>query len=81
MYDDFHAADRWSKKQVHVQYQALIVAIATRPFLFAPIGLLCLLVSAKLTAERRFTAPAAGVLALGALAGAAVAVGFTQPLY
>ena len=58
-----------------------IVAIATRPFLFAPIGLLCLLVSAKLTAERRFTAPAAGVLALGALAGAAVAVGFTQPLY
>jgi len=30
MYDDFYAADRWSKKQVHVQYQALIVAIATR---------------------------------------------------
>src|SRR5438874_6811728 len=30
MYDNFHAADRWSKKQVHVQYQALIVAIATR---------------------------------------------------
>ena len=58
-----------------------IVAIATRPFLFAPIGLLCLLVSAKLTAERRITAPAAGVLALGALAGAAVAVGFTRPLY
>jgi len=58
-----------------------IVAIATRPFLFAPIGLLCLLVPAKLTAERRITAPAAGVLALGALAGAAVAVGFTQPLY
>ena len=42
---------------------------------------LCLLVSAKLTAERRITAPAAGVLALGALAGAAVAVGFTRPLY
>jgi len=58
-----------------------IVAIGTRPFLFAPIGLLCLLVSAKLTADRRITAPAAGVLALGALAGAAVAVGFTQPLY
>ena len=35
----------------------------------------------NLTADRRFTAPAAGVLALGALAGAAVAVGFTQPLY
>jgi hypothetical protein len=30
MYTDFTAADRWTKKQVHVLYQALIVAIATR---------------------------------------------------
>ena len=60
---------------------AEIVAIVTRPFLFAPIGLLCLLTAAKLTSERRYTAPAAAVLALGALAGAAVAVGFTKPLY
>jgi hypothetical protein len=58
-----------------------IVAIITRPFLFAPIGLLCLLVAAKLSADRRFTVPAAGILALGAMAGAAVAVGFTKPLY
>jgi hypothetical protein len=30
MYKDFHAIDRWSKKEVHCLYQALIVAIATR---------------------------------------------------
>ena len=30
MYRDFHATDRWSKKQVHCIYQSLIVAIATR---------------------------------------------------
>jgi hypothetical protein len=30
MYTNFHAADRWTKKKVHVLYQALIVAIATR---------------------------------------------------
>ena len=30
MYDDFEAVDRWSGKRVHVRYQALIVAIATR---------------------------------------------------
>lgn len=30
MYTDFTAADRWTKKNVHVLYQALIVAIATR---------------------------------------------------
>src|SRR5438270_7057951 len=30
MYEDFHAAERWSKKRVHCVYQALIVAIATR---------------------------------------------------
>ena len=30
MYRDFHATDRWTKKEVHCIYQALIVAIATR---------------------------------------------------
>jgi hypothetical protein len=30
MYDDFEAVDRWSGQQVHCQYQALIIAIATR---------------------------------------------------
>ena len=30
MHQDFYAADRWTKKQVHCMYQALIVAIATR---------------------------------------------------
>ena len=30
MYQDFHALDRWSKREVHCLYQALIVAIATR---------------------------------------------------
>ena len=30
MYRDFHATDRWSKKEVHCIYQALIVAISTR---------------------------------------------------
>lgn len=30
MYEDFHAVDRWSKKEVHCLYQALIVAVATR---------------------------------------------------
>src|SRR5206468_10827345 len=30
MYRDFHAQARWSKKQVHCLYQALIVAVATR---------------------------------------------------
>ena len=30
MYQDFYATDRWSKKQAHCIYQALIVAIATR---------------------------------------------------
>jgi hypothetical protein len=30
MYKDFHAVDRWTKKEVHCIYQAVIVAIATR---------------------------------------------------
>ena len=73
--------DTWATVLSAVAAAAGIAAIVTRPFLCAPIGLLCLLVAAKLSAERRITAPAAGVLVLGALAGAAVAVGFTKPLY
>jgi hypothetical protein len=30
MYSDFKAIDRWTKKEAHCIYQALIVAIATR---------------------------------------------------
>jgi hypothetical protein len=30
MYQDFYAADPWTKQDVHCIYQALIVAIATR---------------------------------------------------
>ena len=30
MYLDFHATDRWTKKEVHCIYKALIVAVATR---------------------------------------------------
>ena len=30
MYRDFHALDRWTNKQVHCIYQALIIAVATR---------------------------------------------------
>jgi hypothetical protein len=30
MYDDFEAIDRWTAQPLHCQYQALIVAIATR---------------------------------------------------
>jgi predicted nucleotidyltransferase len=30
MYRDFHAIDRWTKKNVHCIYKALVVAVATR---------------------------------------------------
>ena len=58
-----------------------IAAVVTRPFLFAPLGTLVLLVTAKLSANRRLTAPAAAIIAIGGMAGAAIAVGFTKPLY
>jgi hypothetical protein len=73
--------ETWSSVFSVIAAAAGIAAIITRPFLCAPIGLLCLLVAAKLSANRKLTAPAAAVLVVGALAGAAVAVGFTKPLY
>jgi len=58
-----------------------VVAIVTRPFLFAPIGLALLLVVARMSRGTRLTTPAAFVLMLGAIAGAAIAAAYTNPLY
>jgi hypothetical protein len=30
MYEDFHVVDRWTKKKIRCEFQALIVAVATR---------------------------------------------------
>ena len=58
-----------------------IVAIVTRPFLLAPIGLILLLFSARQSENQRFTLPVASLLALCAFAGAAIAAGYGKPLY
>jgi hypothetical protein len=58
-----------------------IVAIVTRPFLFAPIGLLFLMFSARQSENQRYTLPVASLLALCAFAGAAIAAGYGKPLY
>ncbi len=58
-----------------------VAAIVIWPFLLAPVGLLALLVAAKLSADARLTRAAAVVLAVGALAGTAVAAGFSRSLY
>jgi hypothetical protein len=58
-----------------------IVSIVSRPFLFGPIGLIFVLIGARESQSRRFTGPALVVLTLGALAGTAIAAGFTKPLY
>ena len=58
-----------------------IVAIVTRPFIFAPLGLIFLLISAKELSDRRYTGVAAVVLVIGSLAGTAVAAAYTKPLY
>jgi hypothetical protein len=58
-----------------------VISIVTRPFLFGPIGLIFLLVSAKMIADRKYTGTAAVILMLGAFAGTAVAAAFTKPLY
>ena len=73
--------ETWASALAVVSAACGITSIVTRPFLFGPIGFLLLLVSVKLTANRRLTAPAAAIIALGGFAGAAIAVGFTKPLY
>jgi hypothetical protein len=73
--------DSWASVLAVVSGACGITSIITRPFLFGPIGLILLLISAKLTANRRLTAPVAAIVALGGFAGTAIAVGFTKPLY
>jgi hypothetical protein len=73
--------DSWGSVVAGLSAACGITSIITRPLLFGPIGLLLLLTSVKLTADRRWTAPAAAIIALGGLAGTAIAAGFTKPLY
>jgi len=58
-----------------------IVAVITRPFLFAPIGFLLVMIAVRLTADRRFTRPATVIVILGAFAGASLAAAMSNPLY
>ena len=58
-----------------------IAAVVTRPFLFTPFAMLLLFVNAKLSADRRLVGAVAAVVALCAVAGASIAVGWSQPLY
>jgi uncharacterized membrane protein YcaP (DUF421 family) len=58
-----------------------IAAIVFRPFLLVPIAMLFLYFSARQSPNQRLTLPVAVIVALGALAGAAVAAGFSKPLY
>jgi hypothetical protein len=73
--------ETWASVLAVVSAAFGITSIATRPFLFGPIGFLLLMVAVKLSANRRLTAPVAAIIALGGFAGAAIAVGFTKPLY
>lgn len=58
-----------------------VVGVITRPFLFEPLAALCLLVSAKGTASRRFTGPGIAVITVCAVLGASLAVAFSHALY
>ena len=73
--------ETWASALAVVSGACGITSIITRPFLFGPIGMVLLLISVKLTANRRLTAPVAAIVALGGFAGTAIAVGFTKPLY
>ena len=58
-----------------------IVSIITRPFLFAPIGMVLLMIAVRQSQDKRYTGMAAVVLSVGALAGAAIAAGYSKSLY
>jgi hypothetical protein len=73
--------DTAAKVTAVVATAAGIAAIVTRPFLFDPIGVIFLLITVKLTADRRLTGTVAAIVALGGLAGASIAVGFSKSLY
>ncbi len=59
-----------------------VVALFYRPFGVAPIGILAVLAAAGLSGRhRRFSRLAAGLVSLGFLIGAAIAVWYSRPLY
>jgi hypothetical protein len=58
-----------------------IVGVVTRPFLFEPLAVICLLVSARSTKSRRFTGPVVALITVCFILGAALAASGSHPLY
>jgi uncharacterized membrane protein YoaK (UPF0700 family) len=58
-----------------------VVGVITRPFLFEPLAVICLLVSARSTQSRRYTGPVVALITVCFILGAAIAASGSHPLY
>ncbi len=58
-----------------------VVGVITRPFLFEPLAVIFVLVSARSTKSRRFTGPVVALITVCFIVGAAIAASGSHPLY
>jgi hypothetical protein len=58
-----------------------VVGVITRPFLFEPLAVILLLVSARSTQSRRYTGPVVALITVCFILGAALAASGSHPLY
>jgi hypothetical protein len=58
-----------------------IVGLVTRPFLFEPIAVICILIAARQSESRRYTGPVVALITVCFIAGAAIAAATNNPLY
>jgi hypothetical protein len=58
-----------------------IVGVITRPFLFEPIAVICVLIAARQSESRRFTMPVALLITVCFIVGAGIAAATSNPLY
>jgi len=58
-----------------------VVGVVTRPFLFEPIAVICLLIATRQTQSRRLTTPAMLFITVCFVVGAAIAAATSNPLY
>ena len=58
-----------------------VIGVITRPFLFEPLAVICVLISARSTKSRRFTGPVVALITVCFIVGAAIAASGSHPLY
>lgn len=79
--DEAESGSTLSTVLVAIAAALAIVGVVTRPFLFEPIAVICVLIAARQSSNRRFAGPVVALITICFVVGAGIAAATSNPLY